>query len=140
MQSFVDKILSPYFKDEKVKLNLPPSQKSLWSIDVWSVHRSEEFRTWMNRNHPTIILDYIPGGCTGIAQPCDVGIQWPFKLSIKQSYHEDIVMEVLCQLNNHEAVAIDDRLGTLRNRSAGWLWNAYRTINQPSLVKKVSIL
>ncbi|KAF8877792.1 hypothetical protein BD779DRAFT_1410588, partial [Infundibulicybe gibba] len=64
MRSFVDKILAPYFQAEKEKLGLPETQKSLWSIDLYSVHRSKELRTWINKHHPSIILDYIPGGCT----------------------------------------------------------------------------
>jgi hypothetical protein len=75
MQSLVNDIIAPYFDEQKAKLGLPPSQKSLWQIDVWSVHRSKEFRRWLRANHPTIILDYVPGGCTGVWQACDVGIQ-----------------------------------------------------------------
>ena len=59
MKTFVDKILAPYFKKTKAELKLPPSQKSLWMIDVWSVHRSKEFRDWMGYHHPNIILDYV---------------------------------------------------------------------------------
>ena len=32
--------------------------------------------------HPTIIFDYILGGCTGDAQPCDDGIQQPSYLNL----------------------------------------------------------
>ncbi|KIK07128.1 hypothetical protein K443DRAFT_87893, partial [Laccaria amethystina LaAM-08-1] len=117
---------------------LPPSQKSLWSIDVWSVHRSDEFKTWVNQHHPTIILDYVPGGCTGDAQPCDVGIQRLFKLLIRRSYHEDIVNEVLQHLDSGRPLTtLDTRMPTLRDRSPRWLWNAYQAINKPELVKKV---
>ncbi|KIM34882.1 hypothetical protein M413DRAFT_44794, partial [Hebeloma cylindrosporum] len=66
MHSFVDNILSPYFAGKRTLLNLPPTQKALWQIDVWSVHRSEEFRGWMSTNHDDIILDFVPGGCTGL--------------------------------------------------------------------------
>jgi len=98
MHTFVDDILTPYFKSRKLALSLPLSQKSLWQIDVWSVHRSKEFRSWMHENHPNIVVDYVPGGCTGVHQPCDVGIQWPLKLSMRKSYHEDIVNEFILQL------------------------------------------
>ena len=97
MESFVDKILAPFFEKEKTKLGLPTSQKCLWKIDVWSVHRSKSFRNWLRSKHPTIILSFVPGGCTGVFQPCDVGIQRPFKLSLKRSYHEDVVSEILEQ-------------------------------------------
>ena len=56
----------------------------------------------MRTNHPTIILNYVPGGCTKIHQPCDVGIQQPLKLSIKKSYHEDVVQELMLQVKKWE--------------------------------------
>ena len=96
---FVNDILAPYYDRRKADIGYPPSQKSLWQIDVWSVHRSDEFHKWMKGNHPTIIIDFVPGGCTGVHQPCDVGIQRPFKSSTKRSYHEDIVEEMLAQLD-----------------------------------------
>ena len=103
-----------------------------------SVHRSEEFRGWMRTNHPNIILDFVPGGCTGIHQPCDVGIQRPLKLSIRKSYHEDIVAEFVSQLNNGCTVLkIDDSIGVLRDRSVNWMWNAFSVLQNKELIKKV---
>ncbi|KAG6850928.1 hypothetical protein C0991_009934 [Blastosporella zonata] len=136
MQNFVDKILAPYFEAQKCKLHLPPSQKSLWSIDVWSVHRSLSFRTWMKTHHPNIVLDFVPGGCTGVLQPCNVGIQRPFKLSLKQSYHEDIVNEMSEQMGHDDPLTVDDCIATMHNRTPRWLWNAYNSINNKELVKK----
>lgn len=118
MRSYVNNILAPYFEAEKERLTLPKTQKSLWQLDVWSVHRSEEFRTWMKKTHPTIILDFVPGGCTSVHQPCDVGIQRPLKLSIRRSYHEDIVEHIVRQMDNkQETITIDNRLPTVRNWS-----------------------
>jgi hypothetical protein len=69
MQDFVIHILDRYFEEEKKRLGLPPDQKSLWIPDVWSVQRSKAWRDWMRTNYPNIILDFIPGGCTGVSQP-----------------------------------------------------------------------
>ena len=74
IESLVDNIIALYFKAEKKALGLPPSQKSIWQIDVWSVHRSNRFLSWMRKHHSSIVLQFIPGGCTGILQPCDVRI------------------------------------------------------------------
>jgi hypothetical protein len=138
MRSFVNDILAPYFEQRKVELSLPPSQRSLWQIDVWSVHRSEEFRGWMRENHPNILLDYVPGGCTGVHQPCDVGIQRPLKLSIRKSYHEDIVNEFLLALNAGDSTPIlKDTLRVLHDHSVRWMWNAYQVLQNKGLVKKV---
>lgn len=135
MRDFVDNILAPYF--EGVRARFSPTQKALWQIDVWSVHRSEEFQNWMKKTHPLIILDFVPGGCTGIHQPCDVGIQRPLKLSIRRSYHEDIVQEISKQLEKGKIVSVDKQIATLRDRSVRWIWNAYNSLNKPDLVKKV---
>lgn len=75
MQNFVNTILAPYFESIKVRLGLPHAQCSLWLINCWSVHRSEEFLTWMVVNHDTIIILFVPAGCTGLLQPSDVGFQ-----------------------------------------------------------------
>ncbi|KAI0071325.1 hypothetical protein K474DRAFT_1607106 [Panus rudis PR-1116 ss-1] len=142
MQDFVRHILVPYFEAKKQELGLPKSQKALWTIDVWSVHRSEEFREWMKAYYPWIILDYVPGGCTGVAQPCDVGIQQPFKHVVKQAYHEFIVRELTAQMTANQgdedlAAILDTRVGVLRDASVSWLWNAWTALNRPDLVKKV---
>ncbi len=56
MHLLVDNIIAPYFARMKSKLGLPDSQRSLWQIDAWSVHRSEEFREWMREHHPNILI------------------------------------------------------------------------------------
>ncbi|KIK33737.1 hypothetical protein CY34DRAFT_99092, partial [Suillus luteus UH-Slu-Lm8-n1] len=83
MCSLVDKVIAKYFNQKKEELGLPLMQKIVWQIDAWSVHRLDEFHTWMKNKHPTIILNYVPGGCMGLFQPCDVGIQHIFKHLLK---------------------------------------------------------
>jgi hypothetical protein len=140
MHFLVEKILVPYFSEQKAKLGLPESQKSIWQIDVWSVHRSKEFRTWMKTHHPNIILDFVPGGTTGVWQACDVGVQRIFKHSLKRSYHEDVVAAVLKQLDDEVDIKIDKKLGVLRDQSVSWLWKAYQTLNDPVIIKKVKVI
>lgn len=140
MQRFVNEILAPYLDTQKALIGLPQSQKSLWIIDVWSVHRSDEFIGWMRNTHPTILIDFIPGGCTGISQPLDVGINRPFKQSIKVSYHADLVDDFLGQMKENRTLEFDTHIGALRDASVGWIWNAYRTIQKGELVKKVRII
>ena len=93
----------------------------------------------MKNNHPTIVLNYVPGGCTGLFQPCDVGIQRVFKHSLKRSYHSDVVLELSKQLAREETrLVVDKQIGVLRDRSITWLWDAFTTVNKPDIVKKVS--
>jgi hypothetical protein len=75
MQLLVNGIIAPYFNQKKKELGLPLCQCSLWMIDCWSVHKSEEFHGWMKILHPTIIISFVPGNCTGVWQPLNVGSQ-----------------------------------------------------------------
>ena len=141
MHTLVDEIIAPYFSKQKAKLGLPETQKSIWQIDVWSVHRSKEFRGWMGAHHPNIILDFVPGGTTGVWQACDVGMQRIFKHSLKRSYHEDVVRVILKQIEDAtDIIEIDKRLAVLQDQSVSWLWTAHQTLNRPEIVKKVSYL
>ena len=78
MKSYVQHILIPYFEQHKKD----SSQVCIWQIDCWSVHRSEEFCDWMHTTCPWICIHYVPANCTGLFQPCDVGIQRVLKLAI----------------------------------------------------------
>ncbi|KAF8808293.1 hypothetical protein BYT27DRAFT_7097258 [Phlegmacium glaucopus] len=65
-------------------------------------------------------------------------MQRPFKHSIKQSYHEFIVQDMLEWIEKNEPVlAVDKRIKTVRDQSVTWLWNAYNAVNSQALVKKV---
>jgi hypothetical protein len=139
MRALVDDIIAPYFDKTKAELKLPSTQCSIWKIDCWSVHRSKEFLGWMKKAHPTIIIIFVPGGCTGVFQPLDVGIQRVMKLSMKRSAHRDIVDEVFTQMDkgSSDSIKVDTTLGTLRDRSVGWVLNAIHDINKRDLILKV---
>ncbi|EJD52467.1 hypothetical protein AURDEDRAFT_18204, partial [Auricularia subglabra TFB-10046 SS5] len=66
MQLYVRNILVPYYEAQRILLGLPEDQRYIWLIDLWAVHRSEEFRQWMKQNFPQIILLYIPANCTSL--------------------------------------------------------------------------
>lgn len=140
MRDYVEKILIPYFERRRLELGLPPTQRFIWLLDCWSVHRSEEFRTWMKTNHSRISMLFVPAGCTGLYQPCDVGIQRVLKHALKRACHVDIVAETVRQLedgSSAEAVHLDSRVGTLRDRSVNWMLKAYDACNNKDLVEKV---
>ncbi|KIJ46782.1 hypothetical protein M422DRAFT_98876, partial [Sphaerobolus stellatus SS14] len=128
MENWVHKILVPYFQCQKKKLGLPEDQECIFQLDVWSVHRSKEFRDFMRINYPWIILEYVPGGCTGLWQPCDLRLQRPVKIAIKYAQHADIVEETLVHLRagtKPEEIKLDTRKAVFRDRFVRWLLNAY---------------
>jgi hypothetical protein len=139
MKAWVTKILEPYWRLKMVEFNMP-KQECILQLDVWKVHRGQEFMGWMKGNYPWISLEFVPGGCTGLFQPCDVGIQHPLKLSIKRHQQVDIVNETLIQFQKGvapESVKFNLKLGCLRDRSVNWMVLAYHEINKPSIVLQV---
>jgi hypothetical protein len=136
MQSYVQHILVPYFELHREDHR----QTCIWQIDCWSVHRSEEFRHWMYTTYPWIRIHYVPANCTGLFQPCDVGIQRVLKLAIRRSALQDIInntMEQLAQGTEPSMVTFEKGLPLVRNRSVKWLVNGYKAIDNPDLVQKV---
>ena len=101
MKSYVRNVLSVYFNEKRTLLKRK-NQVCLWTIDCWSVHRSQEFHDWMRDNYPWILIRYVPGGCTGLIQPCDVGIQRILKHAMKKTVLSHIVKETVAHLDNNE--------------------------------------
>lgn len=140
MCDYVGDILVPYWTRQKELAGAPDDQECILQLDIWSVHKSIQFRTWLDQQYPWIKYRFVPGGCTGIAQPCDVGVQRVFKLAVKRAQHADIVEESLLLLKKDEAapvIRLDTTLPTLRDRSLQWLIDGYRAINKPDVVKQV---
>ncbi|QRV77888.1 DDE superfamily endonuclease [Ceratobasidium sp. AG-Ba] len=139
MQSYVNEHLAPYFRNQICIHDLPANQRCVFQIDCWALHRSAEFRNWMSTNYPWIVLQYVPGGCTGLFQACDVVIQRVLKLAIRDACHEDVVNETLTLLESGalaSEILNDTTLKTLRNRSVRWILEGYDAINDEELVKK----
>ncbi|KAJ7819860.1 hypothetical protein B0H14DRAFT_3736749 [Mycena olivaceomarginata] len=135
MQDFVIHILDPYFQEEKKRLGLPPDQKSLWILDVWSVQVPKRARLDAHQL-PQYHARLHPRGCTGVSQPLDVGINRPFKQALKTAYHAYVVETLMAQMARGEEVHFDTHIGPLRDASVAWLWAAYSVINNPVLIKK----
>ena len=139
MESYVTEILGPYFELHRQQLG-QPNKLCISQIDCWSVHKSLEFRTWMQKYYPWIRIHYVPANCTGLFQPCDVGIQHILKLAIRRSALKDIVDHTVQQLNSGvqpSQVVFEKKLPVVRNRSVGWLVNGYEAINKHEIVEKV---
>ena len=100
------------------KHHLSADAKMILYLDCWSVHRSPEFWNWIKDTRPEIIVLYVPAGCTGLFQPCDVGLQRLFKHSVKQSVSQFFVDYVQRQRINETApkdIRLLTKLGLLRN-------------------------
>ena len=89
---------------------------------------------FMKHFHSNIKLVFIPGGCTGEAQPCDVFIQRPFKHALLQRFSEWASQQVIIQIENGIAasgVKLDLSVKTLKDNFCSWVlsaWNKVRSM------------
>lgn len=56
-------------------------------VDCWAVHCSKTFRDWVKKEFEYIRLMFVPPNCTSKCEPCDTGIQKPFKDGVKRGYN-----------------------------------------------------
>ncbi|KAF8600459.1 hypothetical protein BDV93DRAFT_419443, partial [Ceratobasidium sp. AG-I] len=125
---WIDRIIVPHIERERERLKLPLAQRSVLLLDCWSVHRGKPFREWMRATHPKIIIVFVPGGCTGVGQPCDTGINRILKHRIKAACIDYLAKETERQLRagvTPANVVLNTTVGTLRNASTGWLLSAW---------------
>ena len=80
MLQWVDRVLKPW--SETMPENIVP----YLLLDSYKVH----LMTTVTRQIETlgIEVDHIPGGCTGLAQPIDVGIGKPFKNRVRHKWED----------------------------------------------------
>lgn len=142
MHRLWDEQLKPYVEDMIKKLGLLASQRIIWIIDVWSVHRSAEFREWMKVHYPNVFVIYVPGGCTGLFQPLDVGFQRLHKHAIKRLAHADLIDEAREKLSvtrDPKSVIFETSVKVFKRRSVAWVVKSHKQLDDILVIKKVSL-
>jgi hypothetical protein len=142
MKAYVTDILAPYFERQIRALGLDlKTQKSIFQIDVYSVHRGAAFREWMKESHPNIFLNYIPGGCTGVWQAMDTLVNRLAKHSLRRTSLADAVDETQSLLASGlpaEKIKPTNLIGILRDRTVGAVLKMYHDLNKPEIIQKVN--
>jgi hypothetical protein len=136
-EQYIENIIVPYIEQRKKEITTltvkqKKEQKSILLVDVW--HRGKEFRAYMAKEHPDIKLVYVPGGCTSIAQPCDVFLQRPLKYSVLTKYENWATKEIIQQMADGKQpneVKLDLSLNTIRDNGATWILQSFNELNNP---------
>ena len=79
---------------------------------------------------------YLPAGCTGFIQPCDVGLQRLFKHTVKQSasqFFDDPVQRERINGTAPEDIRLLTKMGVLRDATPLWIMNAIQYLNTSPL-------
>lgn len=110
MQQYISEIIMPYAELSIRKHRLAADAHIILVLDVWSVHRSEEFRRFLRTQHPRIHLVFVPANCTSKLQVADVSLQRPFKHSITRRFNEWGVQQIKQQIQAGSAVGLGEML------------------------------
>ncbi len=127
MKDFIRIIIHPYIQAKGRQHNVTVPHCVLL-LDCWSVHTSKEFRDWMTTCYPRYHLVYVPAGCTGKAQPADVGLQRPFKHTIKSAFTYWLTDEIHHTIKGGKApseVKINTSIVTLKPLLVDWTWQSW---------------
>jgi hypothetical protein len=86
-KQFVHKILLSYLHTQICHLGLQESQKMVWLLDCWSMHKGHGFLDYMKETHPNILVIFIPTNYTNVLQPTIVILQWLLKHAFKVQFN-----------------------------------------------------
>lgn len=135
MQRWILQVLLPHSERMISMHHLDANAHILLLLDCWAVHKSAEFRGWLQKEHPRIHLVFVPANCTSKLQLADVALQRPFKSSITQSFNHWAAAVVAEQISRGEIVGIATQLGmaALKPLVLQWCvdsWNGLRERKQ----------
>lgn len=102
MKQYVHEVIVPYSKAKMQEFSLPDSSKIVLVLDVWSVHKSEEFRFFLRTKHPNIHVVFVPPNCTSQLQVADAILQRPFKQGIRNCFSQWAAEMIRDQLEEGE--------------------------------------
>lgn len=106
MQQWIKEVLVPYANLRIMQHALPADSKIILVLDVWAVHKSIEFRTFLRTHHPNVQLVFVPANCTSKLQVADVMLQRPFKHGIKQKFNEWAAGKIAEQIATNSIIGL----------------------------------
>jgi hypothetical protein len=110
MQQYVNEVIVPFSQQRIAEHGLKPDAHIVLVLDVWSVHKSAEFRKFLRDKHPRIHLVFVPANCTSKLQVADVMLQRPFKHGIKRRFNLWATSKIAEQLAAGMPIKLTDNL------------------------------
>ena len=120
MQQYVKEVIIPYAERKIQEFQLHSDAHILLVLDVWAVHKSQEFRKFLHDNHSRIHLVFVPARCTSKLQVADVALQRPFKNHIKNQFEDWAASVIREQIRKNETIHLDLSMATLKPLVVKW--------------------
>ena len=136
VKDYVSKVIVPYVKKMKVKLQSPDHQKALVIFDVFKGQMCQSTIDILMEND--IHFVYVPPNCTDRLQPLDISVNKPCKDFMKNKFIEWYSLKVLEALERteDERPKIDFRLSTMKPLGGQWLVSFYDyMVSNPQIIQ-----
>lgn len=132
MREYITEILMPYAETCIRKHRLHADAHIILVLDVWSVHKSEEFRMFLRTQHPRIHLVFVPANCTSKLQVADVSLQRPFKHSITRRFNEWAVRQIKEQIVSNNVVGLAGllKMSTVKPLALQWCVESWSVLKE----------
>lgn len=132
MKQYIDEIIMPY-AGRCIELHrLAADANMILVLDVWAVHKSEEFRLFLRTKHPRIHLVFVPANCTSKLQVADVALQRPFKRGITQRFNQWAASRVAEQIADGEIVGLAEsmKMSTIKPLALEWCIESWKELKE----------
>ena len=135
MQQFVAHVIVPYSKAKIQEHALKPDSRIVLVLDVWNVHKSEEFRMFLRTQHPNIHLVFVPPNCTSKLQVADVILQRPFKAGIRNQFNKWAAETIKDQLAQGRIQGLNMylKMGSIKPRILDWCIDSWTRLKEQSV-------
>jgi hypothetical protein len=132
MQEWVRHVLLPYARGRIQQHQLPDNAHIILVLDVWAVHKSMEFRSFLKEHHPNISLVYVPANCTSKLQVADVILQRPFKHGVKVRFNEWAASVISKQIRDNDVLGLTPymRMATIKPLILQWCVESWNKLQQ----------
>lgn len=132
MKEYVEQVILPYSETCIERYKLDADACIILVLDVWSVHKSEEFRLFLRTKHPRIHLVYIPPNCTSKLQVADVVLQRPFKHAITQRFNQWAGTNIAEQIADEKIVGLGAalKMSNIKPLALQWCIESWKALKE----------
>lgn len=139
MQQYISEVLIPYAERMMLAHNLPVDSHIVLVLDVWAVHKSEEFRLFLRTKYPHIHLVFVPPNCTSQLQVADVLLQRPFKHGIRQRFNAWAAATLKQQIDDNDIIGLTPflKMGLIKPLILEWMLGSWSKLKEGRAFIKV---